>query len=203
MLDGYKYIEHGIIKRTFHISQDYGPKYQEKLLGRGQQNVNMAHLRYGYLIGNMKRLPTSILDVGYGDGEFLRVCKRNLYTACYGSEVSDINIPDGCVFTQDIKPFYNVICFFDSLEHFEDIDFVKHLQCNYVFITIPNCVYQTDKWFRDWKHRKPSEHIFHFNLQSISSLFFSSGYEVVDHSFIEDIIRGTGQDILTIIFKKR
>ena len=62
--------------------------------------------------------------------------------------------------------FYDIITFYDSLEHFEEIEFVKKLKCNYICISVPNCHYKNDEWFRNWKHRKPNEHLWHFNSKS-------------------------------------
>lgn len=203
MLEGYKYDKFGIIKKIDPISFDYGSVYQERLLDRGEGNVRMAHLRYGYLVGVIGRAPFEILDVGYGDGAFLQLCASKGHIKCYGSELNDSAIPDGCSFVADITTReYDVICFFDSLEHFADLDFLSRLKCNYVFVSVPNCVYISDIWFQNWFHRKPDQHIFNFSLQSITSLFANYEFELVSTSYIENIIRDSEENILTLIFKK-
>jgi hypothetical protein len=56
----------------------------------------------------------------------------------------------------------------------------------------------------NWKHRKPNEHLFHFNPDSLRKHFELHGYEYVTHSCIEDGIRkGEDENILTGIFKKK
>jgi hypothetical protein len=99
-----------------------------------------------------------------------------------------------------------VISFFDVLEHFEEIDFVKDLDCNYVYISLPWCHNFSEEWFMDWKHRRPDEHLWHFNEKSIENFFNEMGYDMVDYSNVEDLIRVSGEEypnILTCIFKKR
>lgn len=203
MIEGYEYTKFGIIKKTDPVKFDYGKEYQDKLLGRGEGNRRMAYLRYGYLVGAIGFTPPFLLDVGYGDGEFLRVCTENGFTWCYGSEVHPGWIPEECQFVQDITgDYYDVITFFDSLEHFDSLDFIGKLRCGYVMVSFPNCDYQGDEWFENWFHRKPDQHIWHFSQQSISDLFAYHGYSVVAVSYLEDVIRHTGKDILTMIFKK-
>ena len=45
----------------------------------------------------------------------------------------------------------------------EGLEFVKKLKCKYILISVPCCHYYSDDWFKNWKHRRPDEHIFHFN----------------------------------------
>ena len=58
----------------------------------------------------------------------------------------------------------------------------------------------------NWKHRRPDEHLWHFNEKSIEKFFNEMGYDIVDYSNVEDMIRITKEEypnILTCIFKKR
>lgn len=203
MIEGYKYERFDVIKQTDPVPYNYGEEYQSKLLGRGEGNIRMAFLRYGYMVGLLDRIPFRLLEVGYGTGEFLKLCATNGYTACYGNELSPTNIPDNCTFVSDITDrHYDVICFFDSLEHFSSLDFVKELKCQHIYLSIPNCHYESDEWFQNWYHRKPNEHIWHFSLQSLTQFMAYNGYSLMAHSFIEDVIRKSGQDIITLMFKK-
>jgi hypothetical protein len=203
MIDGYEYTKFGIIKKTDPVKFDYGKEYQDRLLGRGEGNRRMAYLRYGYLVGVMGRIPASVCEIGYGDGEFLRVCNDNNITACRGNEIDAATIPDGCQFINDVcAGFHDVVCFFDSLEHLAGLDWLAYLKCSYIMVSFPNCDYQSDEWFQNWFHRKPDQHIWNFSQQSITELFAYHGFEVVAVSYLEDVIRHTGKDILTMIFKK-
>ena len=92
-----------------------------------------------------------------------------------------------------------------SLEHFEDISFVKDLPCSYVCISLPWCHYFSDEWFENWKHRRPDEHLWHFNRNSLNEFMQECGFESIATSNIEDIIRKNNEqysNILTGIFEK-
>ena len=57
----------------------------------------------------------------------------------------------------------------------------------------------------NWKHRKPNEHLFHFDENSLKNFMNSCGYKLIEISNIEDEVR-TRYDkdlpnILTGIFK--
>ena len=98
-----------------------------------------------------------------------------------------------------------MITFFDSLEHFEDIEFVKDLKCSYICISVPECHYYDDEWFENWKHRRPNEHLWHFNHGSLVKFMYRMGYILISGSNIEDTIRKNNKEesnILTCIFAK-
>jgi hypothetical protein len=157
-------------------------------------------------LGNIQTTPKSILDVGYGNGSFLKAC-QNIIHNCYGFDISDYPIPDKVSRVEDIySSHYDVVTFFDSLEHFDDIYEIKKLQCNYVMISVPWCHYLSDDWFQSWKHRRPNEHLWHFNDDSITNFFNELGYERIYCSNVEDTIRKDPniniENILTCIFKK-
>jgi len=163
-------------------------------------------LRLGYIIGSIGYIPNSILDVGYGNGAFLSSCSA-IIKHLYGNDINGYKLPYYCNFVENImNDHYDVITFFDSLEHFEDISFVKDLKCNYVIISVPNCHYFNDEWFKEWKHRKPNEHLYYFNTESLVNFFDECGFECVNTSNVEDVIRKndneTYSNILTATFKK-
>jgi len=146
-----------------------------------------------------------LLDVGYGNGDFLKVCSQKV-KSCYGNDVSNYPLPNGVKFIEDItKHEFDVVCFFDSLEHFENIDFISKINTKYIFISLPWCHYKSDDWFSSWKHRREDEHLWHFNETSLVKFMSEMGYEVLKISNLEDIIRkpiNEDENILTGIFKK-
>ena len=147
----------------------------------------------------------SILDVGYGNGEFIKTCSK-VIPNCYGNDISGYPIPDGIEFIEDIySKQFDVTCFFDVLEHFNNIYDIRNLMSEYVVISLPYCHYISDDWFADWKHRRPNEHLWHFNGSSLMNFMGELGYKTLDLSNIEDIVR-SGADgtanILTGVFVK-
>ena len=208
MIKNYEILENGLIRQINFVNtiQKYDFDYVNQRYNQyGEKGPQMAGLRLGYLIGVLGFVPNSILDVGYGNGDFLKVCKGVIES--YGNDVSGYPVPDGVTYTDNIfDNHYDVISFFDVLEHFEEIDFVKNLNCNYVYISLPWCHNFSEEWFMNWKHRRPDEHLWHFNEKSIENFFNEMGYDMVDYSNVEDLIRVSGEEypnILTCIFKKR
>jgi SAM-dependent methyltransferase len=164
----------------------------------------MSFLRLGYLIGSIGYIPKSILDVGYGNGDFLLRC-CDIIENCYGNDISSYPLPINVKFVQDItENFFEVITFFDSLEHFNNIDFVKDLKCDYVFISLPWCHNHSDSWFENWKHTREYEHIYHINDESLKLFMKECGFECINITNFEDSIRtpiNNDKNILSGIFK--
>lgn len=209
MNENYEILPNGVIKQKNIINKikKYDLSYIEERYNKyGEKGPQMAGLRLSYLISNINKKPESILDVGYGNGDFLKICK-NCIDKCYGNDISGYNLPEGVSFVENIDDkYYDVICFFDVLEHFEDINFIKNLKCSYIYISLPWCHNFNEDWFISWKHRREDEHLWHFNDKSIVNFFNEMGYDLLVKSNIEDLIRipcDKNENILTCIFKKR
>jgi hypothetical protein len=209
MISNYEILKNGVIKQIEIINeiQTYDKNYVDVRYNTyGEKSHQMAGLRLGYLLSKINFLPKSILDIGYGNGDFLRMCSQKIDN-CYGNDISNYPVPENCNFIDDIfSRYFDIICFFDALEHFEEIDFVKNLNCEYIYISLPWCHYFSDDWFFNWKHRREDEHLWHFNDKSLVNFMDEMGFEVIDISNIEDIIRKSNsenQNILTGIFRKK
>ena len=208
MLDNYEILPNGVIRQ---INTDNIIKYDTKYIdtynsiGYAENGLYMSGIRLGFLLSTIDRPINSILDVGYGNGDFLKLCKKSI-KQCYGNDISNYPLPEGVEFVDKITDkHFDVICFFDVLEHFKDISIVKDLKCDYVYISVPHCHNFSDEWFSNWKHRKENEHLWHFNKHSLLYFFWQMGYSVVRMSSIEDAIRtpvDSNNNILTAIFKK-
>ena len=205
MLDNYIQLPNGVIKQVEIQKIPYDSNYIQKYNVLGEKGRNMAFYRLGLILGNLGFIPNSILDVGYGNGDFLNACKT-IIPNCYGSDISNYNVPDGCSFVNNIfDQEYDVITFFDSLEHFDDIYFLNKLKCKYIYITLPWCHYFDDEWFKNWYHRKPNEHLWHFNDKSLINFFKEQGYTNININNFEDAIRKNNlpySNILGGLFKK-
>jgi len=209
MLENYIQLENGVVKQNsfFKQKKTYDVEYVDvRYNSYGEKSVYMSYLRLGYLIGTIKKIPTSILDVGYGNGDFLKVCSQ-VIPKCYGNDVSTYPLPDGVEYVSDItSTYFDVISFFDVLEHFEDISFVQNLKCEHVLISIPWCHNLNDEWFKSWKHRRPDEHLWHFDLAALTAFFKESGFSLVTSSSLEDTIRtpvDSLPNILTCMFRRQ
>lgn len=209
MLDGYKKLPNGVIKQDgfFQEKIKYDDNYIQTYEGFGEIGVRMSHLRYGYIIGSIGNHPDSLLDVGYGNGDFLKVATQTIPN-CYGTDISGYPTPEGVEFIEWNKVFdkhFDVITFFDALEHFEDNSFVKDLKCDYVVVSLPYCHYFSDEWFKNWKHRKPDEHLWFYDAGALSTFMLEMGFLTINLTTIEDIIRKPVDEysnILTGVFRK-
>ena len=203
MLKNYEINQDGIIyqvNKKEQLDLDYYKSYNSY----GELSNYISYLRLGNIIGSIGRVPDSILDFGYGNGSFLKSC-NNVISTCYGFDISGYQLPEGCERIDDIySNVFDVITFFDSLEHVDDIEFVKDLQCNYICISVPHCHNYSDEWFDRWKHRRPDEHLWHFNEQSLVTFMRRMGYSLIASSNLEDTIRKSEEEtnILTCMFKK-
>ena len=196
----YEYLSNGVIKQCNVKKIAYTHEYSNNYNSYGERGLQFSYLRLGVLLGALKKTPMSLLDVGYGNGDFLKVASQAI-PHCYGADISDYPVPSTCKKTTlEEKRFYDVVCFFDSLEHFDD--------CEHIFISVPWCHHFSKSWFEKWYHRKPNEHLWHFNKPALISHFASHGYECVYSSNYEDIVRKNPEsanypNILSCLFKKK
>ena len=205
MLNNYKLTQDGvieqIIKEPFNYDQSYGDRYSMF------KTYAIENLRLGYIMGTIGKIPTSLLDVGYGNGDFLKNC-QNFIPKLYGNDIEPAYpLPNDIEFVKNItEKEIEVITFFDCLEHFHDIEFVKDLKCKYIVISLPWCYNGLDdEWFENWKHRKPNEHIFHFNEKTLEIFMNRQGYTLINFCNLEDKIRvdnNLEKNILTSTFIK-
>jgi hypothetical protein len=207
MLVNYEKDRNGVIKQMHRNKFIYDINYTVASYdGKKVPVDNMSYLRLGYLLSNLGKIPESLLDVGYGNGRFLQKANQIIQN-CYGFDIPPEYPLHGIPVVKDMyTDTYDVVCFFDSLEHFDDIYEIKKLKANYVYISVPWCHYLDDEWFLGWRHRKENEHLWHFDLNSLKNFMGEMNYEYVCHANIEDAIRKSYdedlENILTAIFKK-
>jgi hypothetical protein len=206
-LGNYVKLDNGVIKQKIINKIEYNYEYSNKYNNYGEKANYLSYLRLGVLLGNTNKMPNSILDVGYGNGAFLNAAK-NIIPNCSGFDISGFPLPDDITIENSIyEKHFDVICFFDSLEHFDDINVIDKLKCDYVYISVPWCHYLSDEWFLNWYHRRPNEHLWHFNDESLVNFFKENGFECIYKSNFEDTIRKNSTsngypNILSAVFKK-
>jgi hypothetical protein len=207
MIENYSIDKFGVIHQINILEKktNYDINYVKNSYNNyGEKVANISHLRLGYLLGVVGKIE-KILDVGYGNGDFLKLCTR-IIPRCFGNDVSGYQLPENCSFVEDITTqVFDVVCFFDSLEHFEDLEFVRNLKTKYIYVSLPWCHNYSDEWFLKWKHRRVDEHLHHFNEESLTLFMNDCGYEKLTTSNIEDLVRtpiNNEKNILTGIFKK-
>jgi len=209
MLDNYEKLRSGVIKNLAPdppiYDEEYVIRYNNSLGGQANE---LSCLRLGLLLGCLNHPIQKLLDVGYGDGNFLERAST-VIPKCFGYDVSPAFPLPPSSNIKSVKKitgtYYDVVTFYNSLEHMSDIDFIKEIQCTYLAITTPWCHYFSDNWFQNWKRRKPKEHIWHFNDETLTRFMLRQGYTVLHYSNVEDTLRGEKigyASYLTAIFKK-
>lgn len=207
MISNYTMDEWGVLHQIERTKFVYNKDYVTKgYLHLRPQIEQITHLRLGYMIGSMGQIPKRVLDVGFGTGDFLKACNW-LGIVTTGCDLYQDFLPEGSNFVEHpTQGTYDVITFFDSLEHFEQLDFVKNLSTEWVVVSLPWCHHPDDTdWFSNWKHRKPDEHLHHFNHHSLTSWMHSQGFACVNFCNMEDVVRTSTSslsNILSATFRK-
>lgn len=151
-----------------------------------------------------------LLDVGYGNGSFIRECLKRGWSA-FGNDVNPTPYPQVNQVPLPTTPLsakerYRVITFFDALEHFESLDTVSKVAQNtdWIICSFPRLPDDFPEQLAGWKHFRPGEHHYFFTPQSLARLFSDPHYaaviEYVGHP--EDWIRGksaTGESNITTV----
>jgi SAM-dependent methyltransferase len=149
-----------------------------------------------------------ILDIGYGNGSLLkhaRQCGMEVYGLDVHSE--DFGIPT--VSYRTTRTF-DLVCFFDSLEHFAGFDPLFGLRTSNIVVSLPAPPDFLLESPQHWRHYKPGEHLHHFSPESLDFLMGKWGLRrKVASGFPEDALRGKwtfGQrvydNIYTAIYSK-
>lgn len=164
-------------------------RYEKTSVGEGLQRI-----RYGCV---KKHLPSGqLLDFGCGVGSFIKHCNLNGIKGTgfdinpYG-DYTDVN-----VLLQD----YDVMTFWDSLEHIENpVALIKGIGAKYIFISTPSTEdYKGD--LTQWHHYMPEEHCHYYNENNLKKLIELCGYTVIETNYDESELRKSGgkQNILTM-----
>jgi len=178
----------------------YDRSYSSERYDKYPHTDKMSELRF-YCVSSLFQF-TSVLDFGYGNGSFLNQCHK-MQKNCFGYDISDYPLQAGINKVE--SPFtngYDLITFFDSIEHLEQesiVDFLKELKCQSIFISLPWYHNFGDEWFNGWKHRRENEHFHHFTAGGLCSTLEMAGFTPVYVGNPEDQIRKSDQPYPNIL----
>ena len=147
-----------------------------------------------------------LLDYGAGTFRFVEAAFSAGWHAL-GYEIINIDHRLRCTVAIETMT-WDVVTFFDSLEHLSDpVLVISSLTPRVVMVSVPWCHKPYDEcWFMSWRHRKPGEHLWHWNRNSLTKMFRSLGYSEFMVSNFEDAYRPnheqTEPNILTAIYIK-
>lgn len=175
-------------QRELTVTARYDPAYLRERYSAIDRNVRLLsikRLRVLEAFSSRGRL----LDFGCGTGRFVEAAKWHGWDAS-GCDVIDGPgrlPPEECA-----DRGWDVVTFFDSLEHLPDpAGTVKALGAEAVMVSVPNCAMPTnEEWFMNtYKHRRPGEHLYHFSQDGLIGFFRQLGYQCVMISCFEDSYR--------------
>jgi len=192
------------LKFDKHIKKTTQQYYEELYHTWNVEGVNIRGLIWGNytffeLYGAFKKEKRSlVLDIGCADGLFVREAIKQGYSA-YGIDINPELIQEAREFfkvdtvyygelpviKKHVKKPFDVITFFDVLEHLEDpkkyvIDLKKYLTSDgFVFVSIPNR--DTHPRFLPLDGDLPPHHLTWWSRKALESLFISSGYIVKEY----------------------
>jgi hypothetical protein len=188
------------------ISREVTAKYDHAYVARYENypQAELSKIRASIVMEYVKNFDT-ICDVGFGTGAFLsEIGHANPMTSLHGFDVSPYPPP----YFVRIEPQWqekewDVVTFFDSLEHFVELPKVR---AKFAVVSVPwfhN--FENEQWFEDWKHRRPGEHLWHFNSASLRTVFKRMGMKEIYCGNPEDKIRKSTDglpNILTMVFAR-
>ena len=183
----------------YAYDRDYNQTYDTDDYRAG--SLRLCAIRWE-LITSVIPEPKKVLDFGYGNGAFLDHIADK--TKAFGYDVATGYESEEWKRVNKIGASYDVVCFWDSLEHCQNISFVKHLKAKYIAISLPFMWCDTVEQFDNFKHRKPDEHIHHFDAGSLTKFFESCGYKLRNLNFAEDEVRVafSKRNIISAMFEK-
>jgi hypothetical protein len=150
----------------------------------------------------------SVLDVGHANGAFVKEMISRKYNA-FGTDLHgiDFGVPEVELMGSET---FDLVTFFDSLEHFENVRQPLQKSDRFVLVSVPNTPPKLEKFTDSWRHYREGEHLHYFSLQSLSQLMIEFNFELTGYSYIEDQIRkGTEfngfscPNILTATYEKK
>lgn len=181
------------------ITARYDAAYVAKYAGYPLTEI--SYLRVGLLKAFVSK--GRLLDVGHCRGDFVRAAQRAGFDAwgydVHGIDVGVPTVPKLC----NGQP-WDVVTFFDSLEHFDRLESARALGslAKWIVVACP-CRPASFPAVRDWRHYRPGEHLHYFSRQSLGRLFTRRA--LVLETNAEDAVRGqrgSATNIATYIFRK-
>jgi Methyltransferase domain len=194
MLENYHLDRFGVIHQTKWMPKIYDSTYLSYYEAKHERTIKLGYQRLGWILGLLRRLPESVLEVGYGLGTFLEAAKVAGVAYCGGFDVARYPLPADCVYLDweaALSREWDVAAFFDVLEHIPDLSFLDRLRTSSLVVAVPFCRWRElgDQWFREWRMRLPDEHVHHFDPDSLCALMSHHGYRCIDLNFFEDGLR--------------
>jgi len=149
----------------------YGLGYYEHTLRKcSASGQEIAERRWRFL-GAIN--PKAVLDYGCGISWFRAFRPKDILVDTY-----DINLI--CPQTGLTEMRYDLVCFWDSLEHIPDLNVLNWIYATAKYIALAIPIKPPEVKMKDWKHfRPPDEHCHYFDHESIDLYFTERGFRLL------------------------
>ncbi len=155
-----------------------------------------------------------LLDIGCGDGSFMRAMMESGWTAAGTERNPDSESTKGLAVEEDIKAFSNAhpfdcVTMWHTLEHMHDIDAMLGqihdmlAPGGKLIIAVPNNAgFQARLFKKQWLHLDVPRHLFHFDVESLNTCLIRNNFSVQHQGYqeIEYDLLGWTQSALNLIF---
>lgn len=199
-IDGFNYDDLiDTVKKIYDEKNIYNLDYHNRYKDRAESEIGRRLYSWRWdLVEKYCHGKMSLLDYGCATGAFHK-STRNGFDA-YGFDVnpySEFNkLPDKKI---------DILTMWDVIEHLKDpTKELKALDAEWLFISTPN-VDAVQGRLEDWKHYRPDEHLWHFNLASLTEILEGLGYEVLESNYGEGEIRepSAPENIITVVARRK
>lgn len=169
----------------------YNADYSRARYDRYATTRSMSQLRFE-LASKLFKFD-SVLDVGYGNGDFLKYCLEK-GKKCFAWDIADYPLPKEVIKTEHVgQHSVDLVTFFDSLEHHPSADlflFLESIPAKNILVSLPWCHFPNPEWFLKWKHRRENEHLHHLTASGLLRTLELARFIPVYIGSPEDKIRG-------------
>lgn len=162
--------------------------YENMLREYSKTGEKIAAIRWGWLASLN---PTTVLDYGSGVGWFRAWRPKGVEVYSYDMGIYPQTGIDLIM--------YDVVCFWDVLEHILDFTQIEPLLAlaRNVAVTLP--IMPEKERYDQWKHFKPGEHLHYFTAATLDALFSKYGFKMIKTGQPECPPR---KDITSVLYEK-
>jgi len=153
----------------------YNIDYYELMLRLyAKSGEEIAKIRWKF-INDLIKYPCRILDYGSGVG-FFRAWRPDIDNMVVDSyDIGDY--PQTGLPTIPFNTHYDIVCFWDVLEHLHSFDEILPILNNTDFVALTVPIKPDNIQWHDYKHFKPGEHLNYFTDESLKEVFKQYGFE--------------------------
>lgn len=184
----FEWTKYGMLKQKDAKPMEYLESYT---VTNSRTNSDMSYLRLGNLLGHV---PYDVvfkgqhLEIGPGNGINLAIWRSK------GIKIEGYDIAKSIYSTITKDRLYSdswdILCAFDVLEHYEDIDEIWNIHFKYGYFSVPRLPDNgVLKDLRDWRHFRLGEHIYNFSEKAFEKWVNVHGYSLIYFGCPEDCIR--------------